>query len=243
MKNKHIPLLSILFAAGFPLSANATPLSASMNLTATADFDGINQTTSNADAWGTLLAPLNVSATAAVSGARTPFGASVGGSGAATWGADGNSGSVVFSNYGWNIDAGSSAWAVSLNDHTGGNDWTYTFEADKDAIFTLRYFIESTGFTSRLNGWEILWDGDGGGLDLTNASSPDAAGVFERGVIARETYTVALRNNARLTGNDDGETVGSMNARFDFTIPEPASLALLGIGLAGLGFMRRRRLN
>ena len=163
-----------------------------MNLTATADFDGIIQTTNSADAWGTLLAPLNVSATAAVNVPQTPFGASVGGSGAATWGANGNSGSVVFSNYGWNINAGSFAWVVSLKDHTGGDDWTYTLEANKDATFTLRYFIERTGFTSGLNGWEILWDGAGGGLDLTNASSPDAAGVFERGVVAGETYTVAL---------------------------------------------------
>ena len=113
-------------------------------------------------------------------------------------------------------------------------------DSDNSLNYRLKFGVH---YTFGLYGWEILWDGVGGGLDLTNASSPDAAGVFMRGVVAGETYTVALRNNASLTGEDDGATVGSMNARFDFTIPEPASLALMGAGLAGLGFMRRRRLN
>ena len=49
-------------------------------------------------------------------------------------------------------------------------------------------------------------------------------------------------NTVKIDGNDSGDRIYYDNMRYGpVAIAEPATLAMFGLGLAGLGFARRRR--
>lgn len=254
MNSKHLIITLALFLCSLTNTALAVPVSASIDLHAEAVLKKLNGDTavvtsltldSATDSWGTPLAHLHAAVSATAMDANQSL--TVSGSAKATWGSDGNSGNVSFSEFGYSGEA--SFYSVGLRN----NFWNYSFIADSDGSFSMTYdvsVVDTIGSDAfGLIGWDINWSGPGGGLLLSDIFDPTAHGLFSRPIVAGQLYTVGLQGGPGLASGcfPDCSILLSNHVQgsFDFTIspvPEPSAIILFLLGLITLNIFHRRQI-
>ncbi len=124
--------------------------------------------------------------------------------------------------------------------------WNYEFSIDTGAEALSSYLFQ---LCATFGGTTECVDPLGGAFGADNAIQGNAAqnskqilfsdsplsGIYNINASGIYSFTLSAYD-----GNDTGLTAALAQTAIDVAVPEPATLSLLGFGMAGFGFMRRR---
>ncbi len=136
---------------------------------------------------------------------------------------DGATGTLVESDIiAWSLTATGSLGNFTIDSATAGSKFTCLVACGLTATTTTLDFV--VGFDTVLN----FTDAAGNGFSISQSGGPDVEMTFNVGHVEQgDQFTPSPMQIGTVSGTG--------------TAPEPATIALLGLGLAGLGFSRRKR--
>ncbi len=242
MTRKVIPVAGALAAISITMLVSApalatTAVSGALNGVANATIDNVTATDNQSQSWVATPGPLSISISATQTEGSDTL--TVSGAATATWDSA-DSGSVNFSNYGWNFSVfDASESAANLTAGRGGDDWSYTFTATTNGKIVLNYNSSLAGGDGfGLWGWGVDFSGSGSGYPVLSSGDPTQSGSFIGILQAGQTYTIGLNGNPNISDGAFGNYAASMNGEFSWvitTVPEPSTWAMFALGFAGVG--------